>query len=93
MPNELYKNRIHYLVLFVGLFLGLIFFFGLFGLPIMQIEMVVGLCLFYFVWGIIHHWLNKDLHIKIVLEYFLVAAIACFILLSVILRARQGRLL
>lgn len=83
----IYKKRLHYLVLFGGLFLGLVAFFSLFGLPNLRIQSVIALCVFYFCWGLTHHWLEKDLHIKIVLEYFLVAAIACFILVSLIWRA------
>jgi hypothetical protein len=87
MLNELYKNRSHYLVLFTGLFLGLGLFFGIFGLPPMRIISITLLCIFYFFWGIIHHLLIGDLHIKIVLEYLLISVIACFLLLSLIWRA------
>jgi len=89
MLKDLYQNRTHYLVLFAGLFLGLFLFFtsNKIGLPGLEIESIIGLCVFYFIWGVIHHWLQKDLHIKIVLEYFLVASIACFLLLSLIWRA------
>ncbi|PIS09500.1 hypothetical protein COT75_01185 [Candidatus Beckwithbacteria bacterium CG10_big_fil_rev_8_21_14_0_10_34_10] len=93
MLNELYKNRLHYLFLFTGLFLGLTFFFGLFNLPSFKVGSIIGLCVFYFFWGIIHHWLEKDLHIKIVLEYLFVSLIALAILLSLIWRAQGGRLL
>jgi len=85
-----YKNRIHYLFLFAGLFIGLAFFFNFFGFPGLQVETVVGLCLYYFFWGIVHHWLKKDLHVKIVLEYFLVSVIACALLLSLIWRAQPA---
>ena len=75
------------MILFSGLLIGLVAFFGLFGLPQLRQESVVGLCVFYFLWGLLHHLLEKDLHIKIVLEYLLVASIACLILLSIIWRA------
>lgn len=83
----IYRKRLHYLVLFAGLFLGLIAFFGLFGLPDLRKEAVIALSVFYFCWGVVHHRLEQDLHIKIVVEYFLVATIACLILLSLIWRA------
>jgi len=86
MLKNLYQNKIHYLVLLLGLAMGLLFFFHF---PYFKSETIVGLCFFYFVWGIIHHWRGKDLHIKIVLEYFLVALIACFILLSLIWRSHE----
>lgn len=87
MLKELYRQRIYYLILLTGLFLGLVAFFGFFGLPKLRQEAVGGLCFFYFLWGVVHHWLEKDLHWRIVLEYFLVAGIACLILLSLIWRA------
>jgi len=87
MLNELYKNRFHYLVLFLGLFLGLTLFFGLPGLPGLKMEAIAGLCLFYFFWGISHHLLIGNFHIKIALEYLLISSIACFLFLSLIWRA------
>lgn len=87
MLKTLYHNRIYYLILFSGLILGLVAFFGFFGLPKLRQEAVIGLCLFYFLWGISHHLFEKNLHIKIVIEYLLIAAIACIILLSLIWRA------
>lgn len=86
MIKDLYQNRVHYLVLFLGLGMGLIF---LFSLPNYHPQAVIGLCSFYFFWGVFHHWRGKDLHIKIVLEYLLVALIGCIILLSVILQGGQ----
>lgn len=92
MLNDLYHNRTHYLVLFLGLFIGLLAFFGFnfLGLPEYRVEAVIGLCFFYFSWGLVHHWLQNDLHIRIVLEYLLVSIIACLLLLSVIWRAQGG---
>ncbi len=86
MIKDLYQNRVHYLVLFLGLGMGLIL---LFSLPDYKKEAVIGLCSFYFLWGVFHHWRASDLHIKIVLEYLLVALIGCIILLSVILQGGQ----
>ena len=87
MLKQIIRTRVYYLVLFTGLFLGLVAFFGLFGLPTLRQEAIIALCLFYFFWGIGHHLLEKDLHLKIALEYFLVSSIAGVILLSLIWRA------
>ncbi len=83
MIKNLYQNRIHYFTLFLGLGLGLFLFFSL---PDLKKETVIGLCAFYFLWGVFHHWQGNDLHIKIVLEYLLVASIGAVILLSLIWR-------
>ena len=87
MVKKAYRIRIYYLILFNGLILGLIAFFGLFGLPQLRKKSIAGLCLFYFLWGIVHHLWEKDLRLQIVVEYFLVASIACLLLLSLIWRA------
>jgi len=79
------KNT-QYLILFLGLFFGVVSFFAFFNLPHLRIPATIGFCLFYFLWGITHHWLIKDLHIRIVLEYFLISLFACLVLISVIIR-------
>lgn len=38
----------------------------------------------YLVWGIIHHWHKKDLHLKVVLEYLGLAILGLAIVLSLI---------
>lgn len=87
MLNKILRNRIYYLTLFGGLVLGLITFFGIFGMPQMRQESVIGLCIFYFIWGVTHHIVEKDLHIKIILEYLFVALVASALLLSLLWRA------
>lgn len=87
MLKEIYRNRIYYSTLFSGLILGLVAFFGLLGLPKLRQEAIISLCAFYFIWGVGHHVIEKDLHYKIVLEYFFIAIISCLILLSLVWRA------
>ena len=51
-----------------------------------QIGVVVAATFFYVLWGIIHHLMNHDLHMKIVIEYILIGAFGLtiiFFLLSV----------
>ena len=90
MVIKLYQNRLHYAFLFLGLGLGMIFFFSL---QEFRFQVVLSLCFFYFIWGVVHHWLTKDLYFRIVLEYLLVALTGCVILLSVVWRAQGGNLL
>lgn len=40
---------------------------------------------FYLVWGIIHHFLEKTLNLKVVVEYILIGAIALFFLKNLII--------
>lgn len=51
----------------------------------LQMEIVVLTALFYIVWGILHHFINHDLSMKIVIEYILIGALglaAVFFLLK-----------
>lgn len=91
--HKLNQNRNHYLVLFCGLLLGLVCLFSFSGLTAIRTLVGISLCLFYFLWGVGHHYLNHDLHLKIILEYLLVSLLACFILLSLIWRMTGGNLL
>ena len=40
----------------------------------------------YVVWGIVHHYLHKDLHLEIFAEYLAVSVLGLVILFSLILR-------
>ncbi|MBF8250353.1 MAG: hypothetical protein HW400_954 [Candidatus Levybacteria bacterium] len=51
-----------------------------------QIGVIVTTTFFYVLWGILHHLMNHDLHMKIVIEYILIGAFGLtiiFFLLSV----------
>ena len=51
-----------------------------------QIGVIVAATFFYVLWGIMHHLINHDLHMKIVIEYILIGAFGMttiFFLLSV----------
>lgn len=50
----------------------------------LQTGIVILLALSYFIWGLVHHALEKELHLEIVLEYILLAAIGAGSILGVI---------
>ena len=87
LQKDVKKHNLQYLILFSGLLLGTIAYFAFIGLPFYRVSAVIFTGAFYFTWGIIHHLLLKDLHIKIVLEYLFVSIIGCGLLLSIILRS------
>jgi len=39
----------------------------------------------YVTWGIVHHWHHRDLHIKIVFEYLVIAIFAVLLFASLLL--------
>jgi len=85
--KDIKKHYWQYFILLVGVFSGISAFFLLAGMPNLRIISVVLLGLFYFLWGTGHHLSNKDWHLRVSLEYLLVAIIACGLLLSLILRS------
>lgn len=77
----------HYLSLLVILNIGLgAFFFFRFN-PAYQAGVMVVTSFAYILWGIIHHFLCEDLHIKVILEYLLIALLANLLVLSLLFRA------
>ena len=81
------KHLSHYLslagILLVGGY-GLIFFFW--DMPL-QIAIAVGVAGAYVTWGVVHHYLHRDLHISVVVEYILISTLGLLIILSLLGRA------
>jgi len=75
---------INFLVLIAILIFGIVSFWNASGDK--QMQMIVGgiTCALYFVWGMIHHILEKDFHPKIVVEYLLVSLIAFILIVTII---------
>ena len=85
--QETRHNLIHYsvLVVMMNIIVGAFLFFGFNRTYQMVIVLTAGIA--YVLWGIIHHHVNDDLHLKVVVEYVLVAFLAELIIFSLILRA------
>jgi hypothetical protein len=56
------------------------------GFPERQMMIVETTALLYFLWGMTVHYLEGDLHIKIVVEYLLIASLVVIIFRGAILR-------
>lgn len=54
--------------------------------PNTSAQFIVGVAtaLAYVLWGFIHHALQKDLHMKVMIEYILIGAIAIVLLATVL---------
>lgn len=50
----------------------------------LQMAVIVLMSLFYVVWGLLHHFMHHDLHIKIVLEYILIGALGISIVFFIL---------
>jgi len=75
---------IYYLVLVFILLLGAVGFQAYRGFPDQQMVVLILTGCFYVVWGFVYHYLRKNLHLKVVIEYILIALIAIVLINSVI---------
>lgn len=81
------KHLTHYLFLIAILVVGFGSFFLVNYDKIMQAGVLMLVSVSYFFWGMIHHFLEDDLHPRIVVEYLVISALAFLVLYSLIQRA------
>lgn len=74
----------HYFVLCLILTGGIATFY--YVRPNVSLQFIVGITtsVFYVMWGLIHHMINKDLHRKVVVEYLLIGTIAVVLLATIL---------
>ena len=78
------KHFSHYIPLF-GVFVFVIAGFMLFSYEQwMLIGISVGACMFYLVWGVVHHTIHKDLSFPVFLEYLGISIIGFILLMSLV---------
>lgn len=80
------KDLKHYLALAAVLSVGLGLFFLFDYNRGIQIGIVILLATLYVAWGAFHHSLKKEFHLKILVEYLLVAILAGTLVISLLLR-------
>lgn len=83
-----HKNHLtHYLSLF-GILAAAVLGFMVFSYDrAFQVSIAIAVCFAYFVWGVVHHIIHKDLYLVVALEYLFISLIGFLILLSLIYRA------
>lgn len=69
---KLYKHSAYYIFLAIILVVGFLLVATNNSNRSFQIGSVVATTFFYVIWGIIHHLINHDLNVKIVIEYILI---------------------
>jgi len=84
--KRIHSTNWHFLVLLIGLGILSILLFVFRADLFVQRMIIVLIALFYFLWGIFHHILEKDLHVKIVLEYLSIAIVGAILLLTLAAR-------
>lgn len=83
--NEFKTNLIDYLLLATTAVFFIVSLNILHGQKKAQFTLLAIFILIYISWGIIHHKTDNSLHLKIVLEYILIGAIALFLLQALLL--------
>ncbi|HBC72816.1 MAG: hypothetical protein UX91_C0006G0028 [Candidatus Amesbacteria bacterium GW2011_GWB1_47_19] len=73
------RHPLHYFTLLCVQVIGLWGLFWYAHQPRMQLAIIISMGVSYVVWGIIHHYDHRDLHIKIIAEYILIALLAVLI--------------
>ena len=81
------KHLPHYFSL-IGILLATFIGFFIFSYDKnFQLALISSASLAYFVWGVVHHLIHKDLNIQIIIEYLIFASLGFVIGVSVIFRA------
>lgn len=81
-----HHSIISYIFLVLLLLLAVLGTFYYQGYGQKQLIVIELTALLYFLWGVLIHYLEGDLHIKIVVEYLLIAVLAMIILRGAIIR-------
>jgi hypothetical protein len=82
-PDFLHSD---YFILATGLSIGTLAYFLAANQLALQVGATIGTGLFYILWGTIHHAREGDFHLKILVEYTLIAVLAMSLLLTLIIR-------
>ena len=77
-------HLLHYIILLTVLSLGVLSFVSAEGDKTMQLVVIGITAATYVIWGILHHLIMKDLHMKVVVEYLLIGLIAFILVLTII---------
>lgn len=82
---DISHHLFHYLILFTIIFAGLAAFFSFRNYPMIQLLIGIVTSLSYVLWGIVHHIVDHDLSIKIIVEYLAVGIFAIILLWNVLI--------
>ncbi|RJQ36083.1 hypothetical protein C4559_05775 [Candidatus Microgenomates bacterium] len=80
MINDLKEHFYYYISLFGVIFLGVFLVLRTSFDKNLQMGIVVLIAFFYILLGLMHHFVNHDLKVKIVVEYILIGTLAVSII-------------
>ena len=78
--TETYIHAISLGILFIALSIGVFLFYLSVGNPARQYNLILACSTVYFLWGVIYHLMKGDFHVKVVVEYLLIALLAVLLL-------------
>lgn len=81
------KHLPHYLSLFGVFAMGAVGIYYFSWDKSFQMAIVAAMAASYVAWGIVHHWIHKDLYLSVIFEYIIVAILGVIIVFSLIFRA------
>lgn len=84
MKSKTVRHLSHYLVLLIVCFSGLIAIIFTPHRRDIQAMLVGLIALVYFLWGILHHKIEKELNFEIIVEYLLFSLLGSLAVLSVL---------
>ena len=79
------KDITHYFSLFGLLIIGTIGFIIFSYDQAFQLAIIIATTMAYVAWGIVHHWIHRDLYLSIIIEYVAVGMLGLIIVYSLIL--------
>lgn len=83
--SQIHKNYNFLLLTFI-LSLAVLAIYLLQGFPNFQFIVGILLSVSYVIWGLVYHYLEGDLHAKVVIEYLLIALLALILLKGALFR-------
>jgi len=80
------KDLKHYLALITFLSIGLALFLIFNYNRQIQVGIALAMAATYVIWGIVHHWVKKELHPRIISEYVIVAIVASVVMIFLLMQ-------
>ncbi|OGM76414.1 hypothetical protein A2210_00195 [Candidatus Woesebacteria bacterium RIFOXYA1_FULL_40_18] len=81
------KDLAHYIPLFGLLAAGFVAFWLFSYDRVFQIATAIATALAYVLWGVVHHYIHRDLNISVVVEYLVIASLGLVVIFSLVLRS------
>lgn len=76
ITKEIKERPVEHFILLIILSIGALLYFQFRFNELLRHWVIYGVVLAYFYWSIFHHYKKGDLHISIIIEYFLFALLA-----------------